>query len=105
METAGVCVPHGWSEQVGVQQELHEDVVLWQITGAVHSTMDTAVSICNACNNSWKNSAYGGDINRGGVNSCVTFWHCYPNCNCPNYSTTALPPGMFSECGGVAPIV
>ena len=43
---------------------------------------------CNACNNSWKNSAYGGDINRGGVNSCVTFpGIVIPNCNCPNYST------------------
>ena len=45
VETAGVCVLRAvGQEQVGVQQELHEDVVLWQITGAVHLTMDTAVS-------------------------------------------------------------
>ena len=58
--------------------------------------------ICNACTNSWKNVAYGGDTNRDGVKSCVTYWHCYPNCNCSTIHHTALPAGMFSECGGVA---
>ena len=45
VETAGVCVLKAvGQEQVGVQQELHEDVVLWQITGAEHLTTDIAVS-------------------------------------------------------------
>ena len=45
VEIAAVCVLKAvGQEQVGVQQELHEDVVLWQITGAEHLTTDIAVS-------------------------------------------------------------
>ena len=58
--------------------------------------------ICNRCANSWHGQGYGGDTNRDSIYSCVTFWHCYPNCNCSTVHHTALPAGMFSECGGVA---
>ena len=47
--------------------------------------------ICNACNNSWQANAYGGDVNRDTVYSCVTFGIVIPNCNCPTQHLTALP--------------
>jgi hypothetical protein len=45
--------------------------------------------------------AYGGDINKNGGFSCVTFWTCYSNCPCSTHYHTAIPPGMFACDGGV----
>lgn len=45
--------------------------------------------------------SYGGDINKRGGFSCVTFWTCYSNCPCSTHYHTAIPPGMFACDGGV----
>jgi hypothetical protein len=57
--------------------------------------------ICNSCPGAFRAQAYGGDINKSSVLSCVTFWHCYPNCNCSTIHHTAIAPGMFAEDGAV----
>jgi hypothetical protein len=57
--------------------------------------------VCNQCPGAWVANAYGGEVNRDGNFSCVTFWHCYPNCNCSTVAHVATPPGFYSECGGV----
>lgn len=57
--------------------------------------------VCNQCPGAWVANAYGGDCNRDGIFSCVTYWHCYPNCNCSTVAHVATAPGFFSEEGGV----
>lgn len=58
--------------------------------------------ICNSCPSAWCGCGYGGDYRVNSVLSCVTFWHCYPNCNCSTVHHTAIPGGYFSTNGGVA---
>ena len=36
----------------------------------------------------------------GGI-SCVSFYGCLPSCPCLTYNHIALPPYMFSDCGGM----
>jgi hypothetical protein len=57
--------------------------------------------ICNQCPGGFVANAYGGEVNKPGNFSCVTFWHCYPNCNCSTIAHVATPPGFYTEEGGV----
>jgi len=52
-------------------------------------------------NTSGNATAYGGDINRQGGQSCVYFGHCNPCCLCYQTDYVQTSPGIFSECGAV----
>lgn len=45
--------------------------------------------------------SYGGDINKKGGFSCVTFWTGYSNCPCSTHYHIATPPGLFACDGAV----
>ena len=49
----------------------------------------------------WVACAYGGDVNVGGMFSCVSYFGCYPECICSTTFHLAVPPGQYAECGGV----
>jgi hypothetical protein len=57
--------------------------------------------ICNHCNGGWEALAYGGDVNCCGRIGCMSFFGCYPNCNCHFMVHAPLPAGMYGVEGSV----
>lgn len=55
--------------------------------------------ICNHCAGGWLSNAYGGDINKAGLVSCVESRQCAGNCLCYNATHVPVPPGLFT-CDG-----
>lgn len=59
--------------------------------------------ICNfgtATGNAGCAESYGGDINKRGGFSCMTFFTCYSNCPCSTIGHVAVPPGLYA-CDGM----
>lgn len=55
--------------------------------------------ICNQCNGAWVACAYGGEINKPGLNSCVSAFGCYPSCICMFNHHIPTPAGQGSKEG------
>lgn len=79
--------------------------------GFCHTNYGTCCGIiCHYCNNAgsepdWLANAWGGDVNKNGGFSCVTFACSRPLNNCSVTHHVAIAPGIFSEDGSVANVV